>query len=178
MAQETNQKSDTQKVVDLVKDAGGRIVGRTRLQKIAYILEAAGFGEGLPFEYKHYGPYSEQLAAAARSAGLLGLLNEEEHVASWGGMYSIYRTQEPALEIVQGSVRRELAKFAGAADPVELELAATAAFLAAVEHCEDPWGETSKRKPEKSDGGRVEKARALYQKLLELAPGSKLPQIV
>jgi hypothetical protein len=39
------------------------------------------------------------------------------------------------------------------ADAVELELAATAAFLA-YERFPDPWGETARRKPEKS-GGRT-----------------------
>jgi len=33
--------------------AGGRIVGRTKLQKIAYLLSIAGLEDGLPFVYKH-----------------------------------------------------------------------------------------------------------------------------
>jgi hypothetical protein len=42
--------------VAIVRDAGGHIVGRTRLQKIAFMLEPAGLGGGFPFRYKHYGP--------------------------------------------------------------------------------------------------------------------------
>ena len=48
----------------IVSDAGGSLIGRTRLQKIAYLLELSGTGAGFPFEYRHYGPYSEKLATA------------------------------------------------------------------------------------------------------------------
>ena len=40
------RKRDTDKVVAIVRDAGGTIVGRTRLLKTAYLLELAGLGEG------------------------------------------------------------------------------------------------------------------------------------
>lgn len=73
------------KTAAIVRDAGGRIVGRTRLQKIAYLLSITGLEDGLPFAYKHYGPYSEDLATASRDADLLGLLSETEQQASWGG---------------------------------------------------------------------------------------------
>jgi uncharacterized protein YwgA len=52
------------KAAGLVRDAGGRIVGRTRLQKVAYLLTVTGLEEGFAFAYKHYGPYSEELATA------------------------------------------------------------------------------------------------------------------
>jgi uncharacterized protein len=48
MARLTEQKSDLEKVADLVRDAGGRIVGRTRLQKLAYLLETFGSRRGVP----------------------------------------------------------------------------------------------------------------------------------
>ena len=69
----------------IVRDAGGCIIGRTKFQKIAFFLEAAGVGSGFPFRYKHYGPYSELLAAAAQHAAALRLIIEDEAVASWGG---------------------------------------------------------------------------------------------
>ena len=40
--------NDAHRAAEIVRDAGGHIVGRTRLQKIAYILEAAGLGGGFP----------------------------------------------------------------------------------------------------------------------------------
>jgi uncharacterized protein YwgA len=71
------------KVANIVRDAGGKVVGRTRLQKIAYLLTVSGLETGFPFQYKHYGPFSDEVAVAAREAGLLGLLAETEQVAAW-----------------------------------------------------------------------------------------------
>ena len=39
------RKRDTEKVAAIIRDAGGKIVGRTRLQKTGYLLELAGLGE-------------------------------------------------------------------------------------------------------------------------------------
>ena len=45
------------------------LVGRTRFQKTAYFLEAAGVGYGFDFSYHYYGPYSEELAVAVSDEG-------------------------------------------------------------------------------------------------------------
>ena len=66
-----------QEAADIIRDAGGQIVGRTRLQKIAYLLEATGLGSGFEFEYRHYGPYSEQLADAVSVSRRLSIIAEE-----------------------------------------------------------------------------------------------------
>src|SRR3954454_4655154 len=92
----------------IVRDAGGSIVGRTRLQKIGFFLEAAGVGEGFPFRYKHYGPYSEQLAAASQAAAILNFIQETEMVATWGGLYSSFSTQIPS-DPKTPEVRRRIA---------------------------------------------------------------------
>ena len=151
------------KVASIVRDAGGRVVGRTRLQKVAYLLSVTGLEDGLHFAYKHYGPYSEDLATAARDADLLGLLNETEQQASWGGSYSTYVVSERPDSSVLPS-RCRLAAEAAAADAIELELAATAVFLAK-EGYSDSWTETARRKPEKTENGRIAKAQALYRRL-------------
>ena len=57
-----------EKAAALVRDAGGKLVGRTRLQKVAYLTQLAGFARDFPFEYRHYGPYSEELAEAMEIA--------------------------------------------------------------------------------------------------------------
>jgi hypothetical protein len=163
------------KVAGIVRDAGGRIVGRTRLQKVAYLLSVAGLEEGLPFVYKHYGPYSDDLATAARDAGLLGLLVETEQQASWGGTYSTYVVGEQPSPSVRPA-RRRLAEEAASADAIELELAATAVFLAK-EGQRDPWRETARRKPEKAEGGRIERAQALYRRLSAIETPLPLPAI-
>ena len=74
----------------IVQDAGGELVGRTRLQKVAFLMQLAGFDQSFSFEYRHYGPYSEDLSEAMDIAVLLGPVDEVERVADWGGRYSIY----------------------------------------------------------------------------------------
>lgn len=169
MSRGNERKRDVDKVTDIIRVAGGEIVGRTRLQKVAYLLELAGLGYGFRFEYRHYGPYSEDLALAARNADLLDLLEEEERPTSWGGFYSIFR-------VTGLSTRQEFAMAAAGADSVVLELAATAAFLAK-EGISDPWGETARRKPEKAASGRLEIAKSLYQKLSKIETPKPLPLI-
>jgi len=166
---------DAHRAAAIVCDAGGHIVGRTKFQKIGFFLEAAGVGSGFPFRYKHYGPYSDQLAAAAQHAAALGLITEKEAVANWGGQYSTFYTQMPPDPSAHPA-RARLAQEMVGADAVELELAATAAFLAN-EEFPDPWGETARRKPEKAEGGRLERAKQLYTRLQQIPGPHRLPQI-
>lgn len=163
------------RAADIVRDAGGEVVGRTRLQKIAYLLEITGLGDGFSFEYRNYGPYSEELATAIRHADLLGDLVEQEHIASWGGMYSIY-TADGESDHQMSDRRKQLAASAVRADPIALELAATAAFLAA-EGLVDPWEETALRKPAKATRERIANAKALYLQLGKIGTPTPLPEI-
>jgi uncharacterized protein YwgA len=165
---------DYQKAASVVRDAGGRVVGRTRLQKIAYLLELAGVGEGFPFQYRHYGPYSEPLTQAIKLANLFGLISEEERPTSWGGTYSIFEFTGERQQCMN-EVRRKLTALAVDSDPIELELAATAAFLS-LEGEVDPWSETRKRKPDKADQDRLDKAKQLYLQLRQ-ASEDRLPAI-
>jgi hypothetical protein len=127
------------------------------------------------FEYRHYGPYSEDLAAAARVADFLDYLDEAETRTNWGGTYSIYTTKDksPSANV---AARLKVAEYGAKADPIELELAATAAFFA-VEGNPDPWGETAKRKPEKAEGRRLANAKDLYKKLRNIRTPKRLPEI-
>ncbi|MDQ0469803.1 hypothetical protein [Labrys wisconsinensis] len=167
--------SDACKVVDIVRDAGGRVVGRTRLQKIAYLLTVAGLETGLSFTYKHYGPFSENVATGARHAHLLGRLGETEAQASWGGTYSIYDVTAP-IPPETPAARRQLAGLAASADAIELELAATAVFLAD-DGFDRPWEETVRRKPEKAGDGRIERAKDLLERLREIDTPIRLPEL-
>ncbi|MDP2358429.1 MAG: hypothetical protein Q8M31_20555 [Beijerinckiaceae bacterium] len=166
--------SRAMKVAGIVRDAGGRVVGRTRLQKIAYLLTVVGLEDGLAFSYKHYGPYSDELANAARMANLFGDVREIEQAASWGGTYSVYSVNVDVSCDLENP-RKAFARLASQADAVELELAATAVFLAS-EGFAEPWKETIRRKPEKADDSRIENAKALLQKLSEVATPRQLPR--
>lgn len=158
-------KTDGEKVKSIIADAGGQIVGRTKLQKIAYLLEVAGEGEGFYFDYHHYGPYSEDLTRAASIASMAGEIKEDKRVANWGGSYSIYTVPAAAQET---GPRQRLVKAAAEANSVVLELAATAAYFA-VNGKNDPWKETEARKPDKAADGRIDEAKRLYEELRSIS---------
>jgi len=158
----------------IIQDAGGQLKGRTRLQKVAYFLEITGLGDGFEFEYHRFGPYSEQLAEAISAAALLGMVSEEEYPTNWGGTYSIFTTERSSSN-QPNALRVELLSQALASDPIALELAATAAFLAGEGEI-DPWVETERRKPEKAKT-RLEDAKALYSRLQSLPTPQGIPVI-
>ena len=168
-------RSDFEKAANIIRDAGGEIIGRTRLQKVAYLLELAGVGEGFVFGYRHYGPYSEGLTTATQIGKMFDELIEEERLASWGGKYSIF-TSDREPDDVSTEARKNLARAAAGADAVELELAATAAFLSS-EGEKSPWLETARRKPEKIGGDRLERAKLLYAALQQIETPKRLPNL-
>ncbi len=170
------QKSNREKAADIVRDAGGQIVGRTKLQKIAYLLELAGMGDGFRFEYRHYGPYSEELADAIQMANAFGLVKELERQAEWGGVYSIYSVPGGPGNAARHP-RTTFAELAAKIGAVELELAATAAYLSVIEGYKDPWGETARRKPEKANDKQLRAAREAYRILLKIPTPKPLPKI-
>jgi uncharacterized protein len=169
-------KSEWENAAEIIRDAGGRIVGRTKLQKVAYLLELVGLGTGFHFEYRHYGPYSEELAEAIRSADAFGLVKEDERHADWGGMYSIYSTTKKTGERA-GGLRALFAKTAAQIGAVELELAATAAYLRCVERSAQPWEEIKRLKPEKATPHRLHAAKEAYENLRRLSVPKPLPSI-
>jgi uncharacterized protein YwgA len=172
-----NEKTEAEMAADIVRDAGGKVVGRTRLQKMAYLLEISGLGCGFPFEYRHYGPFSEELANAVVNAQIADLITEEERMATWGGFYSIFKTKPgagPANSNVNAA-RKQILDLGMEANPISLELAATAAFLAA-EGNSEPWAETRHRKPEKA-AKYLDDAKALYAQLRSVETPKPLPAI-
>jgi len=166
---------DMRELVRIVSAADGELVGRTRLQKTAFLLELAGLGSGYEFKYKHYGPFSDELASAVDLAPLLFDFREDQKRSGWGGTYSVFTSAAP-YDGKEGDAYRQLVSLAKRANPIELELAATAAYLASVGD-DDPWGETVRRKPEKAAGGKIEHAKALYVRLKELELPEALPDI-
>ncbi|MGX5849806.1 hypothetical protein ACWGTO_22275 [Mesorhizobium sp. PL10] len=168
-------RAEAQRAQEIVRDAGGRVVGRTRLQKIAYVLTASGLDDAFRFSYKHYGPFSDDLASAAREAKLLGMINETEQTAGWGGSYSIFQVnQDVPVGVPQARV--SLARLAAHADAIALELAATALFLSK-EGIADPWEETERRKPEKANPNHLLAARELYHQFRQIEAPTPWPNI-
>lgn len=164
-------------VLSVVAAAGGRLVGKTRLQKTVYVLELAGVGFDFPFSYHYYGPYSEDLACAVLDAQVDGLIEENEETAQWGGRYSIFEAKgDPKILDERRSAREALVKIAKSADPVELEIAATAAFLKS-EGVPDFWRETARRKPQKARPEVIEAAKELWNKFRQVPVPNPLPEI-
>jgi uncharacterized protein len=165
----------------IIRDAGGELVGRTRLQKIAFLLELAGLGEEFSFDYRHYGPFSEDLAQAMDVTSALGAVKEDEKVADWGGRYSIYTIPEGSAG-PSDATRAAFIQRAKQIGAVELELAATAAYLFSKEGIGaggvgDPWQETRRRKPGKAANGRLESAARAYEELRMTKTARPLPSL-
>ena len=68
-----DNRSARQAAAEIVRDAGGQIVGRTKLQKVAYLLEVVGLGDGFHFKYLHFGPFSDDLVDAIEMAAAFDL---------------------------------------------------------------------------------------------------------
>lgn len=170
------------KAAAIVRDAGGHLVGRTRLQKVTYLAQLAGFAAEFSFEYHHYGPFSEDLAEAMQIASGLRLVQEEERPTTWGGWYSIYTCPDPLPDLPPQSGRAAFLADATKVSPLELELAATAAYLYAEEGIGrtkpgDPWAETARLKPDKAADGRLDRAKAGYRRLCLQPTPQPLPPI-
>ena len=162
----------------VVSSAGGKLVGKTRLQKTCFVLEMAGVGFGFSFSYHYYGPYSDEVSEAAYEAKLDGLVNEVEETAQWGGKYSIYLTASSVVDESEfAAARRKIVSIANRANPVDLEIAATAAFIRAEEHVQDYWAETRRRKPQKATDGVIASAKKLWSELREVQVPRPLPEI-
>jgi len=159
-------------VAEIIRDAGGRIVGRTRLQKTAYFLAVTGCGEDFGFRYKHFGPYCEEVARAAEVGVLFDKISEEEKEATWGGTYSIYTVDAPMPDNVPVT-RRKVAHLCANTGAIALELAATAVFLSR-DGCENPWQETERRKPQKAQD-HLREAQTLLAMMRKINLPTPLP---
>src|SRR3990172_2791993 len=61
----------------------GTIHSRIKIQKILYVLKSLGYPISEKYEYRHFGPYSEQLASELATSVNSGFLEEaEEGIAS------------------------------------------------------------------------------------------------
>jgi hypothetical protein len=105
---------------------------------------------------------------------MLGVIEENVKTANWGGHYSIF-TSAVVGAAPANSLRAKIVALGNSADPVELELAATAILLATDGYV-DPWKETEQRKPEKAAGGRIDRAKVLLSQFKSLDEQRLIPQ--
>ena len=152
----------------LVHLAGGQIVGKTRLHKIAYLLEAKTLGLGLDFDYHNYGPFSPELAYAVDDAEALEYLRTEERPGFHSVPYKIFnstdKTPEFENDAISGARKIALDAMAGYSALV-LELAATAVYLKQNGYAKNYWNEVKKRKSVKASGQALKLAKDLIADL-------------
>ena len=152
----------------LVRLSDGRIVGKTRLQKIAYLLEAKELGFGLSFDYHNFGPFSSDLAFAVDDAESLGYVVTEERFGFHSVPYTIFSSADVAPEFEDGNdleARRAALKTINDYSALLLELTATAVYLKRNGYPKAVWKEVKKRKQIKATAGRIDAAQKLIRSL-------------
>jgi len=154
----------------VVAAAGGRIVGRVRLQKVLYLLDQLGLNSGFTYEYHHYGPYSEALYEAVDFAKAFDLIDERmENRKSDGVRYSIFELKRDAEVVIPDELKKPELRHAlvlmNGVNATILELAATAHFLRQAEGRVDWKDEIVRRKGIKTEGGRLDRATDLLNEL-------------
>lgn len=157
-------------VADVIAAAGGRLVSRIRLQKIAYLLDKMGAKNGFSFSYYHYGPYSRDLDNAVLDAQAFDKITETiERRKSDGAHYSVFvsksQTSEHAYSYLNDKALRERVKQLSTVNVTVLELAATAHWLAREEQVSDWRTEIVRRKGAKTGGTRLAEATFLLEEL-------------
>lgn len=157
-------------VADIVQAAGGRLVSRIRLQKIAYLLDQLGAHSGFDYTYHHYGPYSRDLDSAVLDAEAFDLVREDfGRRQSDGARYSVFNAVDDSdaheFSYLRDRDLRGLVKRFASTNITVLELAATAHWLAEAEQVDDWEAEIRRRKGSKTAGGRLDEAKALLVEL-------------
>ncbi len=64
-------------LISLVLQSAGRIIGRTKLQKMVYLANSIGW-KAFDFKYHNYGPFSDSLAAELDNMKNYGWIEERE----------------------------------------------------------------------------------------------------
>lgn len=155
-------------VAALIALNGGQIVGKTRLQKIFYLLEAKGLGFEIDFDYRDFGPFSMELAFATDDAEALGLIESEERPGFHAVPYTIFRTTGSVPSFSDQELLKERKAALGKMKDYSsliLELAATAVFLRENGYPEDFWEEVKVRKAVKATPERIKQSNKLLKQL-------------
>src|SRR5439155_3268056 len=64
-------------LITLVLQSAGRVIGRTKLQKMVYLANSIGW-KAIDFKYHNYGPFSDSLAAELDNMKNYGWVEERE----------------------------------------------------------------------------------------------------
>ena len=147
-----------------------RVVGKTRLQKIMFLLDQCGLGSDSRYGYHYYGPFSADVAEAADDATLSGRLRFEESRGFYDIPYGTYEISDENIAIParlgslpKAVVQKKLDVMSGYS-AIELELAATIQYLRE-QGFSDAINDVKQLKPAKATAARLQQAEELLHKL-------------
>ena len=157
-------------VVGLVALWGGKLLGRTRLQKGAYLLHCCGANLDLRFEYYHYGPFSFELAEGcldSRADELLGIAEHQGLRAVYGIFTTDSNSRPPdGISDLTAARARLLVERMKQETGLVLEIAATIVFFRdRGMDMQAALAETKARKSIKASKERLDKAMRLLRDL-------------
>jgi len=142
----------------------GKLVGKTRLQKTVYLLQAAGIDLGFDFEYHYYGPYSEEISENMEFSEYSGHLTVDEEFGYNSVPYTVFSLKEPPgidEDKERDNSIRHVLEFLKDCPTVVLELTATLHFLEHDGYADQAEKELRLRKSTKASPERIEKAKKL-----------------
>ncbi len=144
---------------------GRRVVGRTRLQKEIKLLQRIGFPTDYQYMIHFYGPYSDGVSSDIGLLDDAGLVKETPEISQDGNQYYVLNADAAAV-LPEIEEYRPQIEMLSKAEPVVLELAATYdAFREAGSGHEEALQRLRRKKGSKCDGGNVEAAISLLNKL-------------
>ncbi len=159
-------------VVSLIALHDRKVIGRTRIQKSAYLLDRCGGDFGLSFVYYHYGPYSFDLADGWANACVNKRISILERYSQRHGVpYSIFKLSKneklpDRIGALSTTAARSPLKAMKEVSDIVLELAATIVFLRDQgEYGDRAVQETKDRKPVKAIDVRLQDAISLIRNL-------------
>lgn len=156
-------------VAQIVALNGGKLIGKTRLQKTVYLLEECGMDGGFFFDYHNFGPFSVELASATDVAQFSKKIKIREKRGYHDVPYSIFETGEPSpkkLGALTAKSAKSLLKLMDAVTANDLEIAATLHFVNSEYDGEvDADDEVRELKPVKATDERLDRAHSLLEDL-------------
>jgi len=153
---------------EIVYLSGGKLVGKTRLQKTVYLLQEMGIDLGYDFDYHFYGPYSEEIDDDVKWAKYFQVLKTRDEPGNHAIPYTVFEIGATAVthseELRDDRTKAALSTLAhhGA---VVLELAATLRYLQRNGYERNAEEELRLRKQSKASPERVVEAKQLLAEL-------------
>lgn len=161
-------KDQTELVAGLIALNGGEIVGKTRLQKTVYILDACGLSSGFEFDYGNFGPFSADLAQATDDAELAEEIKTVEKPGYHEVPYTVFKTSSDVPDVLGELPTDRVLEYLGILkkySAIILELAATIHYFFEMVDRAKINAAVQQRKPLKATVTRMKSAWELLEGL-------------